>query len=133
MKTKTSELTGPALRYIVAEIEGHESRCAWMIKDGWAVWQAYESAWGSPIPNYDTDWSQGGPIIERERLTVAAEGDPRSPVWVSSLTYPAKVTYVVGTAMRFCSMRGPTPLIAAMRCYVASKLGDEVDVPEELL
>ena len=27
---------------------------------------------------------------------------------------------------------GPTPLIAAMRCYVASKLGDEVDVPEEL-
>ena len=27
---------------------------------------------------------------------------------------------------------GPTPLIAAMRRYVASKLGDEVDVPEEL-
>ena len=28
---------------------------------------------------------------------------------------------------------GPTPLIAAMRCYVASKLGDEVEVPVELL
>lgn len=28
---------------------------------------------------------------------------------------------------------GPTPLIAAMRCYVASKLGDEVEIPEELL
>jgi hypothetical protein len=27
---------------------------------------------------------------------------------------------------------GPTPLVAAMRCYCASKLGDEVDVPEEL-
>jgi hypothetical protein len=27
---------------------------------------------------------------------------------------------------------GPTPLFAAMRCYVASKLGDEVDVPEDL-
>jgi hypothetical protein len=27
---------------------------------------------------------------------------------------------------------GPTPLIAAMRCYVASKLGDEVEVPKEL-
>ena len=26
-----------------------------------------------------------------------------------------------------------TPLVAAMRCYVASKLGDEVDIPEELL
>jgi hypothetical protein len=27
---------------------------------------------------------------------------------------------------------GPTPLIAAMRCYVQSKLGDEVEAPEEL-
>ena len=27
---------------------------------------------------------------------------------------------------------GPTPLIAAMRCYVAYKLGDEIEVPEEL-
>lgn len=28
---------------------------------------------------------------------------------------------------------GPTPLVAAMRCYVASKLGDVVDVPKELV
>jgi hypothetical protein len=28
---------------------------------------------------------------------------------------------------------GHTPLIAAMRCYVASKLGEEIDVPEELI
>jgi hypothetical protein len=28
---------------------------------------------------------------------------------------------------------GPTPLIAAMRCYIASKMGDEVKVPDELL
>jgi hypothetical protein len=28
---------------------------------------------------------------------------------------------------------GDTPLIAAMRCYVASKLGDEVEVPAELI
>jgi hypothetical protein len=27
---------------------------------------------------------------------------------------------------------GSTPLIAAMRCYVASKLGDEVEIPKEL-
>jgi len=29
--------------------------------------------------------------------------------------------------------RGPAPLIAAMRCYVASKLGNEIDIPEELI
>jgi hypothetical protein len=28
---------------------------------------------------------------------------------------------------------GPTPLIAVMRCYVALKLGDEVEIPEELI
>ena len=28
---------------------------------------------------------------------------------------------------------GPTPLIAAMRCYVRAKLGDEINIPEELL
>ena len=28
--------------------------------------------------------------------------------------------------------RIPTPLIAALRCYVASKLGDEVEIPKEL-
>ena len=28
---------------------------------------------------------------------------------------------------------GPTPLIAAMRCYVTSKLGDEVEIPKDLL
>ncbi|MNW06473.1 hypothetical protein D3C71_2028910 [compost metagenome] len=32
-----------------------------------------------------------------------------------------------------CGGDGPTPLIAAMRCYVASRVGDEVDLPEELL
>jgi hypothetical protein len=27
---------------------------------------------------------------------------------------------------------GDTPLIAAMRCFVTSKLGDEIEIPEEL-
>ena len=30
-------------------------------------------------------------------------------------------------------VEGDTPLMAAMRCYVASKLGDDVEIPEELL
>ncbi len=32
-----------------------------------------------------------------------------------------------------CEAVGPTMLIAAMRCYVKSKLGDEVEIPDELL
>jgi Protein of unknown function (DUF2591) len=60
-------------------------------------------------------WSSGGPIIEREKITVSdCEGG-----WSAGLN---------GTLSHF----GPTPLIAAMRCYVASKLGVEVEVPVEL-
>ena len=60
---------------------------------------------------FSKDWAQGGPIIERE--LIAIHGD-----WKATL---GEGTY-----------EGPTPLIAAMRCYVASKLGAEVDVPELL-
>jgi len=28
---------------------------------------------------------------------------------------------------------GHTPLVAAMRCFVASHLGDEVEIPDELV
>jgi len=68
-----------------------------------------------------TNWAQGGPIIDREKIGfwIFADAD-NSPeeVWVSM-----RVPFIE---------HGPTPLIAAMRCYVASKLGDEVEIPEEL-
>jgi hypothetical protein len=60
---------------------------------------------------YSSEWEYGGPIIEREGIALI-------PGW---------------TAERpGFSADGPTPLIAAMRCYVSSKLGDTVDIPEEL-
>jgi hypothetical protein len=73
-----------------------------------------------------TDWAQGGPIIERERISIehmAGAGDGGTDVWVATrIENPA-----------FSEEQGATPLIAAMRCFVASKLGDEVDVPDEIL
>jgi hypothetical protein len=63
-------------------------------------------------------WAQGGPIIEREKITVCY--DTCQPRWVGC-DWAARLTEF-----------GPTPLIAAMRCYVASKLGDDVEIPEEL-
>jgi len=62
-----------------------------------------------------TDWSQGGPIIEREKMTLEWTGEN----WMAYIRHDDEYF-------------GPTPLIAAMRCYVASKLGDEVEIPEEL-
>ena len=72
--------------------------------------------------HYSTDWAQGGPIIEREKMHsihFCKQGETTKS-WF----------YWTGQTPMMC---GPTPLIAAMRCYVTSKLGDEVDVPEELL
>lgn len=66
-----------------------------------------------------TDWAHGGPIIERERLNIV----PTSVGWEA---YPDH-----GMSDELFE-EGPTPLIAAMRCFVASKLGNEVEVPDEL-
>jgi hypothetical protein len=82
--------------------------------------------------NYSANWSQGGPIIEREDISFRKYHNPKSE---AHGTYYAKVCRESGSMVHWSKRRdstGPTPLIAAMRCYVASKLGDEVDVPEEL-
>lgn len=113
MRIKTSELTGAALDLAVAKCEG-----------GWIL------SMDSFIPhhslgrmNYSTDWSMAGPIIEREGISVLHTTMRPSHAWEASQTPQEDISV--------CEF-GPTPLIAAMRCYVASKLGDEVDVPDEL-
>ena len=85
----------------------------------WAVGQAtgFEGDW---LPDYSTDWEHGGLIIECERISVWARGDE----WAAEAFVPNHTGH---------EETGETPLIAAMRCYVASKLGDEVEVPEELM
>lgn len=103
---KTSDLSGAALDYVVAECEG-------VIYHG--------PAW----TKYSSEWSQGGPVIERERIELKYLGYGNPPYCGFALKFsPSK--YERKAAI------GPTPLIAAMRCYVASKLGDEVEIPEEL-
>jgi hypothetical protein len=80
---------------------------------------------GSPVSGWwapSRIWAQGGPIIEREQIGIEWWGDPTGDEflgWVAALPGSAAFrdspTYAEGWAS------GPTPLIAAMRCYVASK------------
>ena len=104
---KTNELTGVALDWAVAKCEG-------FLCD-------YE--YSGALAHYSTDWSQGGPIIERERISVGDQThiheQPEHSAW-----YATNRKGAYGLA--------PTPLIAAMRCYCCAKLGDEIDIPEEL-
>ena len=111
MKIKTSELQGAALDWAVAKCEGFEpftDGISWIIDDDGAYKQ---------LPKYSTNWSQGGPIIEREKIALSY--DTGRFGWVASF-YDGDDVF------------GGTPLVAAMRCYVASKMGDEIEVPNEL-
>jgi hypothetical protein len=110
---KTSELTGAALDWAVAKCEGLS-----------VTEKYYDLRFIDEYP-FSTDWSQGGPIIERERLQVTTE---RGGTWICSIPFAVEI----GGYRKYIFTHGPTPLIAAMRCYVVSKLGDDVDVPEEL-
>jgi hypothetical protein len=121
MKIKTSELTGAALDWAVAKREGH-------IDDfnGWLHEASLlEVAEGDYTPS--TNWAQGGPIIEREGISVFCGGLGATGYW--NAYYADRDEW---HDVDLHKQVGPTPLIAAMRCVVDSTLGDEVDIPEEL-
>jgi hypothetical protein len=95
--------------------------------------------WESPTiveilhPNLDwisfkpsTNWSQGGPIIEREALLVGPSIGHRP---IGSQWTAIKMGVLKSET---CRSTGLTMLTAAMRCYVVSKLGETAEVPEEL-
>lgn len=107
IKVKTSELEGAALDWAVA------------IAEGMTIWGKTPAAmWANYSPS--ADWAEGGPIIEREHISIEATrigglGDR----WMST----------TGDCAEFADV----PLVAAMRCYVSSKLGDTVEIPKELV
>lgn len=108
---KTADLEGAALDWAVAKCEGHETAIA---KGTGLVIIRRNNVTDYFDPS--VNWGWGGPIIEREKLFLI----PHRGHWSSRPYAGGDFTY------------GSTPLIAAMRCYVASKLGDEVEIPEEL-
>lgn len=125
MKIKTSELTGTALDWAVAKCEGVVGQ------DGNPVLFRFTGSGrygvrrnpGADFGHYQPQtWMDGGPIIEREKLGLLFNWMPEDRSYWSAILDDGEYR-----------QSGPTPLVAAMRCFIASRLGDEVDVPEELL
>ena len=114
MKTKTQELTGAALDWAVAKCEGIDVE---YVNDG--ITQCLLQIQGGRYAP-SSDWSQGGPVIERELIRLDTACNYTDGKW------KARIDSVGGW------WPGETPLIAAMRCFVASKRGEEVELPEEL-
>lgn len=107
MKIKTSELKGKALNWAVRYAEKN----------------APPADYVEARDNFSACWAKGGPIIEREKIQLY----PDDPVMPKAILVPN-----ASEPHFYYRQYGTTPLIAAMRCFVASELGDEVDVPEEL-
>jgi hypothetical protein len=127
---KTNELTGAALDWAVAQCEGlnpilgssFEGGCVEGLADYPFVYLHEPMKHNIAAPAFYTgytpsaSWWLGGEIIARERISLLDQG---GDYWQA----------ICG----WTEMFGDTHLEAAMRCYVGSKLGNEVQIPEELI
>lgn len=139
MKIKTSELTKDALNCAVALAEGgtglhFDTVSSWWITIGGRE-VTFSKGWSNSQRFRPSDeWDHAGPIIRRERISIMAPivrriGKEKHalPVdyWRAMICTDENEPATHG--------KGATELVAAMICFVRSKLGDEVDIPEGLL
>lgn len=120
MKLQTRELEGSALNWAVATCE--QLNIFSLI--GGAVWVRIQCSQSGlavdDVYSPSTNWAQGGPIIERERIRIDCPWNPGP--FIAACKIDGTTAWI----------KGDTVLTAAMRCYVASKMGDTVEVPDEL-
>lgn len=134
VEVKTAELVGPALDWAVAEGLGYEcgqlSRknrtlgcrtsngvvCVIGSLQGASMVEELKARFFRP----STDWSQGGPLIDKHKI------------WVSG-PINARTDWSAAVDTGFDESRGGTALIALCRAFVAVKLGEVVNVPAELV
>jgi hypothetical protein len=114
MKHKVAELEGALLDAAVAKATGD-------------VWQ-HSHLYRADMQNapYSTEWECGGPIIERERIAVFMLSGKWTALTPGQDGY--KPDYWLLEAGADDEGGAATPLIAAMRAYVCSKFGEEVDL-----
>jgi hypothetical protein len=119
-KMKTEQLTGIALDWAVANCEA--------MLDG-----TDEDIRGlMRVYNPSSDWDDGGPIIDRERINLLCRKQPSDPTRSRWSAYMYRFSHHMGeNDSSITNLDGPTPLIAAMRCYVFTHFGAEIDIPEE--
>lgn len=124
---KTSELTGAALDWAVSLITNPE----WSDED--RRWNTYDyvdtGEEGDEPYSPSTNWAQGGPIIDREQISTYPDVNN---TWIAQRRTWLK-DGAVSVRRQWHWGSGSTLLIAAMRCFVASKLGDEIELPKELI
>lgn len=126
MLVKSYDLNGIALDYAVAKAKNHQYRCPWMLEqDGYKAWKSYERAWGNFHPNYSEDSTFTSCFMEELKISVMhVEEDDPFPIEDGPWTAAVPNSDYGYT--------GPTALIAICRCYVSYKLGEDIEIPNEL-
>lgn len=145
MKIKVANATNLQLDWLVAKAEGWDVYIPAFADTPWLQIRTLVGI--RKCPNYSADWAQGGPIGAREGIAARRHssgkwfaikstdlGDGTGALWQETTVrggtrYGPMCHQVHKRQQRF---DGPTELVAKMRCYVASTLGDEVEIPEEL-
>lgn len=117
-KLKTTELKDSSLDWAVAKCECEKGIVYSRDYQNIGFYDFHDDLFTPYEPS--SDWSIAGPIIEREKIAIDYSDGGNN--WCAA---------VYDSDGRPQSAKDP--LCAAMRCYVASKLGDEVEIPDELL
>lgn len=140
----SNTLSGAALNWVVAKCEGYSDLEIW-----------HTGAITTSLPNgitithsYDS-FNKAAPIIEREgistrkhsgsgrwyAMSMADSGDNSMVRWVEFTPHGGERfgAYSYQVHKRRQRFDGETMLEAAMRCFVATRLGEKVAVPAELL
>ena len=122
MKIKVNEATRIQLDWLVATIEGLDVYIPSFAETPWLAIRTDTGIYR--CPSFTTDPAQGHPILEKHVTGIYKVGSRRNAFWEVCVGYEDCPDHAVA--------QGPTILVAGLRAYVASKLGDEVEVPEEL-
>lgn len=115
------DATNTQLDWLVAQCEGHGDR--WLSR--WREGGDKRFTYCEVVYSYTERHEQMWPIIERaESYTLKKWAEARP-----DLAYQCHIWDGVVDYQGF----GPTSLIAAARCYVTSKLGETVEIPDDLI
>ncbi|HAV2159461.1 TPA: DUF2591 domain-containing protein [Enterobacter cloacae] len=121
MKIKTEDLNGIQLDYAAAVATGQQvdfeadTGCLWFEeRDVWFVW------------NPSTEWAQCGPMMERFSISCYESVDLVS----GEVFHWVGVNELVTRHRR--GLIADNPRVAICRAVVFAKLGNEVDIPDEL-
>ncbi len=126
MKIKTAKLTDRALDWVVASIEALPKDRLHLFYGKPAIDRECLGLIDTLRCEFSTNWAQGGPIIDREGIYFGPLPDKGIRAFQFIDNEYVNIMDCWGYSENI------SRLVVAMRCYVYSKLGEEVEVPDEL-